>query len=80
MQKSETETTDLWIIEWETRMKCCEKYRMGIAETKAVGSIERGGKLRTEEAMWRGIEACRWTVGMDRPSVIFHQVVGPKRA
>ena len=51
MSKSETEMTDLWIIEWETRMKCCEKYSMEIAQSKAMGSIERGGKLGTEEAM-----------------------------
>ena len=53
---------------------------MEISESKAIGNIERGGKLGTEEAMWKGRDACRWSVGMERTLVIFHQVVGPKRA
>ena len=57
---------------------------MEIAESKAMGSIDRGGKLGTEEVMWRGIlipvEACWWSDGMERTLVIFHQAVGPKRA
>ena len=59
---------------------------MEIAKSKAMGSIERGGKLGTgsrlgtEEAMWRGIVACRCWVGMERSLVIFHQAVGPKCA
>ena len=48
---------------------------MEIAESKVMGIIERGGKLGTEEAMWRGIGACRWSVGMQRPLVI-DQAVG----
>ena len=80
MFKSETETTDLWIIKWGTRMKCFEKYQMEIAKSKAMGSIERGGKLGTEEAMWIWIATCRWSVGMKITLVIFHQAVGPKRA
>ena len=51
---------------------------MEIAKRKAMGSIERGGKLGTEETMWRGIGACRWSV--ERTLAIFRQAVGPKRA
>ena len=46
---------------------------MEIAKTKAIGSIERGGWLGTEYAMWRGIGACRWSVGTEITLVVFHQ-------
>jgi len=43
-------------------------------------SIERGGRLWTEEAMWRGIDDYWWSVGVERTLVIFLQAVGPKLA
>ena len=73
MLESETETSDLRIIEWESRMKCCEKYRMEIAESKAMMIIERGGQVDAEEAMWREIRALRWSFGIEGTSVIFSQ-------
>ena len=54
MFESETETTDLRIIEWETRIKCCEKYRMEITESKAMGSIMRGGGLGLKKQCGEG--------------------------
>ena len=53
--------------------KCCEKYRMEIAESKAMMIIERGGQVDAEEAMWREIRALRWSFGIEGTSVIFSQ-------
>ena len=47
---------------------------MEIAESKAMGSIDRGGKLGTEEVMWRGIGAWRWSVGIEKTLVISHYI------
>ena len=56
------------------------KILNGNCKSKAMGSIARGGRLGTEEVMWRGIGACGWSVGMKRTLVIFPQAVDPKRA